>query len=51
MPPAVPLLYWIVLAILGFLFLHMKLIVVLSRSVKVCWDVDGDYVEFIDYFC
>ena len=36
MPPEVPLLYRIVLAILGFLFFHMKLIFVLSRSVKNC---------------
>ena len=34
MPPEVPLLYKIVLAILGFLFFHIKLIIVLSRSVK-----------------
>ena len=34
MPPEVPLLYKIVLAILGFLFFHINLITVLSRSVK-----------------
>ena len=34
MPPEVPLLYKIVLAILGFLFCHINLIIVLSRSVK-----------------
>ena len=34
MPQEVPLLYGIILAILGFLFFHIKLIVVLSRSVK-----------------
>ena len=34
MPPEVLLLYRIVLAILGFLFFHIKLIIVLSRSVK-----------------
>ena len=36
MPLGVPLLYRIVLAILGFLFFHMKLIIDLSRSVKNC---------------
>ena len=34
MPPDVPLLYRVVLAILGLLFLHIKLRIVLSRSVK-----------------
>ena len=34
MPPEVLLLYKIVLAILGFLFCHINLIIVLSRSVK-----------------
>ena len=34
MLPEVPLLYKIVLAILGFLFFHIKLIIILSRSVK-----------------
>ena len=33
-PPEVPLLYKIVLASLGFLFCHINLIIVLSRSVK-----------------
>ena len=47
MPPEVPLLYKIVLAILGFLFFHIKLIIVLSRSVK---NFDGDYIESIDCF-
>ena len=37
MPPEVSLLYGIVLAILGFLFFHMKLSIVLSRSVKNCF--------------
>ena len=36
MPLEVPLLHRIVLAILGFLFFHMKFIIVLSRSVKNC---------------
>ena len=36
MPLEVPLLYRIVLVILGFLFFHMKLIIVLSRFVKNC---------------
>ena len=36
MAPEVSLLYRIVLAILGFLFFKMKLITVLSRSVKNC---------------
>ena len=34
MLPEVPLLYSIVLAILSFLFFHIKLIIVLSRSWK-----------------
>ena len=34
MPPEIPLLYRNVLAILGFLFFHIKLIFVLSRSMK-----------------
>ena len=34
MPPEVLLFYRIVLAILGFWFFHVKLIIVLSRSVK-----------------
>ena len=34
MPPEFPLLYKIVLAILGLLFCHINLIIVLSRSVK-----------------
>ena len=34
MSPEVLLLYRIVLAILGFLFFHIKLIIVLSSSVK-----------------
>ena len=34
MPPEVSLSYRIVVAILGFLFFHIKLIIVLSRSVK-----------------
>ena len=34
MPPEVPLLYRIVLAILGFLLFHMRLNTILSRSVK-----------------
>ena len=36
MPLEVLLLYRIILAILGFLFFHMKLTIVLSRSVKNC---------------
>ena len=36
MPLEVPLLYRIVWAILGFLFVHMRLSIVLSRSVKNC---------------
>ena len=47
MPPEVPLLYKIVLAILGFLFRHINLIIVLSRSVK---KFDGDCIESIDGF-
>ena len=34
MPPEVPLLYRIDLTILGFLFFHLKLCIVLSRFVK-----------------
>ena len=34
MTPEVPLLYRIVLVVLGFLFLHMKLNIILSRSVN-----------------
>ena len=34
MPPEVLSLYWIVLAILGFLLFYVKLSTVLSRSVK-----------------
>ena len=34
MPPEVPLLYRIVLTVLGFLFFHMKLSIFLSESVK-----------------
>ena len=34
MPPEVSLLYRTVLSILGFLFFHMKLSIVLLRSVK-----------------
>ena len=34
MSPEVPLLYRTVLAILGFLFMHIKLSIVLLRSVK-----------------
>ena len=51
MPPEVLLLYRIVLAILGFLFFHINLIIVLSRSVK---NFDGilteDCIESIDCF-
>ena len=36
MPPEVNLLYRDVLSILGLLFLHIKLRIVLSRSVKNC---------------
>ena len=35
-PPEVLLLYRIVLAILGFLFFHMKLSIVFSKSVRNC---------------
>ena len=34
MPPEVPLLYKIVWAILDFSFFHMKLSIILSRTVK-----------------
>ena len=34
MPPEVPLLYRIVLVVLGFLLFHMKLSIILSRSVN-----------------
>ena len=34
-PLEVPLSHRIILALLGFLFYHMKLIIVLSRSVKI----------------
>ena len=50
MPPEVPLLYKIVLAILGFLFFHINLIIVLSRSVKKFMGFDGDCIESIDCF-
>ena len=47
----VPLLYRIVLAILGFLIFHMKLIIVLSSSVKNCFEIlRGDFTESIDCF-
>jgi hypothetical protein len=35
-PPEVLLMHRIVFAILGFLFFHMKLKIVLSRSIKTC---------------
>ena len=37
----VPVLYKIVLTILGFLCFHMKLSVILLGS-ENCWDFDGD---------
>ena len=49
MPPDVPLLYRVVLAILGFLFLHMKLQIFLSRSVLNV-DVDEYWIESVDCF-
>ena len=39
MHPEVSLLYRIILVILGFLFVHMKLSIVLSRSVKNCTEI------------
>ena len=50
MPLEVPLLYRIVLAILGFLFFHMKLIIIFQNLWKLCWDFDGDCTESIDCF-
>ena len=44
------LLYRIVLAILRFLFLHMKLNIVLSRSLKHFGDFDGHYIDSVDCF-
>jgi hypothetical protein len=38
-PPEVPLLFSIVLVILGLLFLHMKLSIALSRSVIYCLEI------------
>ena len=29
-----------------FLFFHMKLMIVLSRSLKNCWDFDEDWIAF-----
>ena len=36
MPPEIPLLYRTVLAILGFVYFHMKLIIVPLTSMKNC---------------
>ena len=36
LPPEIPLLYRIILAILSFLFYHIKLSIVLSKSIKNC---------------
>ena len=51
MPPETPLMYRVVLAILGLLFLHIKLSVVLSRPVKNYSGIlIGNCVESVDCF-
>jgi hypothetical protein len=46
-----PLLFRIVLAILGFLLFHMKLKIALSVSLKkMCWNFDGS-IESVYSFC
>ena len=41
----------VVLAILAFLFFHMKLSIILLKSVKNCAaDFDGDCIEAVDCF-
>ena len=49
-PSKVLLLLRIVLAVLGILFFHMKLRIALSRSIKICWNFDGDFAESVDWF-
>ena len=52
MPPEVPLLYRYILAIMDFLFFHVKLIICSFKFCEeLCWDFDGDCPESIDYFC
>ena len=41
----VSLLYRVVFTILCFLFFHMKLIIVLAKSMKNSWDFDGDWID------
>ena len=49
MPLEVPLLYSIVLAILGFLFFHIVEYCSLKVYDEFCWDFDGDCIESIDF--
>jgi hypothetical protein len=49
-PPDVLLLFWIVLAILGFLVFHMNSKIVLSISVKIVLEFWWDGIESVDCF-
>jgi hypothetical protein len=49
-PSEVLLLYRIILAVLGFLFFHMKLRVPFSKSIKNCVGIATDSIS-VDCFC
>jgi hypothetical protein len=48
--PEVLLLLRIVLAILGFLFFHVKLRFAFAVCEESCWKLNGDCVESVDCF-
>jgi hypothetical protein len=44
------LLLRLILTILGFLPFQMNLKIAFDVFEGLCWDFDGDYIEFVDYF-
>jgi hypothetical protein len=48
--PAILLLFRIVLALLGFFFPYVLENCHCKVCEKFCWNFDGDYIEYMDYF-
>ena len=49
-PSEVLMIFRIIVAILGFLFFHMKLRITHLRSIRMYENFDGDFMESVDCF-